>query len=452
MAVEASQAAAPADPAERRGAVFDYSIVPARQWRLVGILTVVAMLSALDRQALALLVEPIKADLGLGDGQIGVLMGAAIAVTGLVVGPPAGYLADRLCRRCMIGVSAVLWSLLTGLTGLSASFGQLLMARAGVGLFEGVAAPVTASLLRDALSPERRGRGFAVFAMAPMIGTGLAMLAGGGLVAAIGTMKLQRLPLLGELHPWQMVFVVFGLIGLPAAALVLAIAEPKRVEHEAASSADASIRDALAHMASRWRTYVPLIGFSAMHGMLSLTFAAWAPALLGRTWGLDPARIGLTFGVLMLALAPIGLAAAGVVIDRLARAGRPNPEAVGVAATLVIWFAATAMPIAPSPGLFWTLFALLMLSSGTALPVASTIMAAITPSRVMGKAAALQGVVIGLLSATIAPSIAPILAATVFQGHRRALGEALSLAVFVYGLLALIAILAVRRARLPAAG
>ncbi len=64
----------------------------------------------------------------------------------------------------------------------------------------------------------------------------------------------------------------------------------------------------------------------------------------------------------------------------------------------------------------------------------------------MGKVAALQGMAVGLFSATIAPSLTPILAASLFQGQRRALGEALSLAVFVYGLLALIAIAAVRHA------
>ena len=446
MAVEASKAAAGADQAGLRSSIFDYTVSAVHQWRLVVVLTLIAMLSAIDRQALALLVEPIKADLRLSDTQIGVLMGAAIAVTGLVVGPPAGYFADRVCRRCMIGVSAVLWSLLTGLSGVSASFSQMLAARAGVGLFEGVASPVSTSMLRDALAPERRGRGFAVFAMAPMIGTGLAMLAGGGLVAAIKASGLHALPLLGELHPWQMVFVIFGLIGLPAAALVLAIAEPKRTDHEVTASVDASVGEALAHVKARWKTYVPLIAFTTMHGMLSLSFAAWAPALLGRTWGLDPARIGLTFGVMMLVLSPIGLAIAGVVIDRMARMGRADPAAIGIVATVVIWLTATAMPIAPSPGVFWLLLAVLLLFSGTAMPVASTILAAITPSRAMGKVAALQGVVVGLLSATLAPSLTPILAASLFQGQRRALGEALSLAVFVYGLLALIAILAVRHA------
>ncbi len=446
MAVETG--GAPAAVARGRVAAskeLDYAGNAAGQWRLVAILTVVVMLSAVDRQALALLVDPIKADLKLSDGQMGVLIGAAMAVTGLVVGPPAGFLADRLCRRCMVGASALLWSVLTAACGLSSSFVQLLLARGGVGLFEGVAAPATASMLRDALSPERRGRGFAVFAMAPMIGTGLAMLAGGAMVAAIGALNIHGLPWVGALKPWQMVFVLFGVIGLPAGALVLAIAEPRRTEHEAAIGG-ASLKEAWVHLNANGRVYWPLMAFGTLHGMLSLTFAAWAPALLGRTWGLDPARIGLTFGVMMLVLAPLGLVIAGEAIDRMARRGRPDPAGVGVAATLIIWAAATAMPIAPSPGLFWTLLGVLLLASGTAVPVASTILAGITPSRAMGKMVALQGLISGFLSATVAPSLPPALAAGLFHGSRRSLGDALSLAVFVYGALALGAALMIRSA------
>lgn len=445
MAIEAEEAAALARSGASAGQGRDYAGHPAGQWRLVAVLTVVVMLSAVDRQALSLLVDPIRADLNLTDGQMGLLIGAAMAVTGLLVGPPAGLLADRICRRCMVGATAVLWSVLTAACGLSSSFGQLLATRAGVGLFEGVAAPATASMLRDALSPERRGRGFAFFAMAPMIGTGLAMLAGGAILAAVKALDLQGLPVVGALKPWQMVFVLFGLIGLPAAALVLTLAEPRRAGHEAAVGG-ASLKEAWTHLNAHARLYWPLMAFATLHGMLSLSFAAWAPALLGRTWGLDPAQIGLTFGVMMLLLAPVGLVVAGEVIDRLARLGRPDPAGVGIVATVIIAAAATTMPIAPSPALFWTLLAVLLLASGTAVPVASTIMAAITPSRAMGKMAALQGLISGFLSATLAPSLPPALAAGLFHGARRSLGDALSLAVFVYGGLALGAIVMVRSA------
>ena len=384
-----------------------YVVSPSRQWRLVLILTVVSMLSAVDRQALALLVEPIKANLHLSDGQMGILMGAAIAVTGLVIGPPAGFLADRICRRCMVGFSALAWSALTAACGFSGNFGQFLLARAGVGLFEGVTMPATASMLRDALSDDRRGRGFAVFSMAPLVGTGMAMLVGGALIAAFSAAAAHAGGVIWGRRPWQMVFITFGLLGLPAAAAVLLIAEPERGRDAADQAMDGTLAEAMAHLRAHWQLYVPLIAFGALHGMLSLSFAAWAPALLGRTWNLNPAEIGVTFGLMMLILSPIGLAVSGALIDRLARLGRPDAALIGIGVTVVIWIAASSMPVMPSPGLFWAMLAVLLLFSGTSLPVALTIMAEITPSRAMGKLTAVQGVITGLLSATLAPSIPP---------------------------------------------
>lgn len=154
----------------------------------------------------------------------------------------------------------------------------------------------------------------------------------------------------------------------------------------------------------------------------------------------------------MLVLSPIGLTIAGVLIDRSGRSGRNGTIRVGVVSTLVVWAAATAMPIAPSPALFWGLFALLLLASGAPFPVASTLLAEVTPSRCMGKMVALQGLVTGLLSATIAPSAPPIVAAF-FKSSVRPLGDALSVVVCAYGLIALLAMVwiaaALRAIRAP---
>ena len=56
MAVEADEGAALAHGGASAG-TRDYAAHPASQWRLVAILTVIVMLSAVDRQALSLLVQ-----------------------------------------------------------------------------------------------------------------------------------------------------------------------------------------------------------------------------------------------------------------------------------------------------------------------------------------------------------------------------------------------------------
>ncbi|GIS01857.1 MAG: hypothetical protein CM15mP103_04080 [Gammaproteobacteria bacterium] len=64
----------------------------------MGLLTIAYIFSFIDRYVLGLLIEPIKADLGLTDTQIGLLLGPAFAIFYATMGLPLGWLADRKNR------------------------------------------------------------------------------------------------------------------------------------------------------------------------------------------------------------------------------------------------------------------------------------------------------------------------------------------------------------------
>jgi sugar phosphate permease len=68
---------------------------PAYAWYVVVLLTLAYVVSYMDRQILALVVGPIKRDLGLSDTQIGLLLGPAFAIFYTTLGVPLGWLADR---------------------------------------------------------------------------------------------------------------------------------------------------------------------------------------------------------------------------------------------------------------------------------------------------------------------------------------------------------------------
>src|SRR5579864_3214631 len=93
-------------------------------WTVVAILIATAVLSYTDRQVLSLLVDPIRADLGITDIQVSHLMGAAFAIVYGVAGIPLGYLADRTSRRNLIFAGVLVWSLGTLSCALAHSFGQ----------------------------------------------------------------------------------------------------------------------------------------------------------------------------------------------------------------------------------------------------------------------------------------------------------------------------------------
>src|ERR1041384_386889 len=84
-----------------------------RQWYMVGILTLLAIFAVIDRQALVLLVGPIKQDLGITDTEMSLLLGGSFATFYGVLGLPAGYLVDRVSRRGIMGWGVVVWSAMT---------------------------------------------------------------------------------------------------------------------------------------------------------------------------------------------------------------------------------------------------------------------------------------------------------------------------------------------------
>ena len=73
-------------------------------------LLAVYSINFVDRQILSVLIEPIKADLGLTDTQLGFLTGFAFALFYATLGVPIGRLADRTNRVSIISAAAAIWA------------------------------------------------------------------------------------------------------------------------------------------------------------------------------------------------------------------------------------------------------------------------------------------------------------------------------------------------------
>jgi len=149
-----------------------------RYWILVFALLLVNTYAFVDRIVLALLVEPIRQDLGASDLQMGILLGLGFALFYAISAIPAGHFADRYNRRMIIGCASVLWAAMTIVCGTATSIEQLFVGRAGVGIAEAVIAPAAFSLIRDGVPPRMRGLAFSLYAMAPLIGGAASLLIG----------------------------------------------------------------------------------------------------------------------------------------------------------------------------------------------------------------------------------------------------------------------------------
>jgi MFS family permease len=191
------------------------------------VLVLVYVFNFLDRQIVSILAERIKAHLGVSDAHIGFLYGTAFAVFYAVFGIPLGRLADVWDRRRLIAVGLAFWSLMTALSGLARSFGQLAAARIGVGVGEASASPAAFSLLSDTFPPARRATALAIYSSGIYVGAGLGLFLGGLIVDRWDAAWAGLEPPLG-LHGWQVAFLAVGLPGLLLAVWVATLREPVR--------------------------------------------------------------------------------------------------------------------------------------------------------------------------------------------------------------------------------
>ncbi|HME39915.1 MAG TPA: MFS transporter [Steroidobacteraceae bacterium] len=196
-------------------------------WYVLGVLFLVYVLNFIDRSILSILAQDIKADLHLGDAQLGFLYGTAFAVFYALFGIPLGRLADSWYRGRLIAIGLAIWSAMTALSGLAGSYGQLAVARIGVGIGEASASPAAYSLLADHFPARRRALVLAIYTAGLYVGGGLSLPLGGWIAHAWNHSYAHGAAPLG-LAGWQVAFLAVGVPGLLLALWVLTLHEPAR--------------------------------------------------------------------------------------------------------------------------------------------------------------------------------------------------------------------------------
>jgi MFS family permease len=283
-------------------------------WTVVAILIATAVLSYTDRQVLSLLVDPIRADLGISDTQISLLLGTAFAVVYGIAGLPLGYLADRTSRRNLIFGGVLIWSIGTLACGFSQTFGQLFAGRLVVGLGEAVLSPAAISLISDYFPPSRRGMAVGCFLSGIAMGIGASILIGGGVLHLVQLGALANTPLATQ-APWRLVLLIIGAPGLLWALAILAIREPVRRATEVPLAA-VSGTDASGWRAAGWARVIPIYIVVAIASLVDNAVGAWAPTLLTREFHMDRAQVGVELGMLLTAAFGGGVLAGGWLADR----------------------------------------------------------------------------------------------------------------------------------------
>nr|WP_295660851.1 MFS transporter [Polymorphobacter sp.] len=196
-------------------------------WYVLVVLMVVYVFNFIDRSILTILGPYIQKDLGLSDGQIGLLSGTVFALFYGLFGLALGRLADTWVRTWTIALGLSIWSGMTALSGFATSFGALAAARVGVGVGEASASPAAYSLIGDWFPREKRATALSIYSSGIFIGAGLSFAISGVVVAGWNKAYAGGGAPLG-LAGWQAAFLIIGIPGLLLAALVMTLREPPR--------------------------------------------------------------------------------------------------------------------------------------------------------------------------------------------------------------------------------
>ncbi len=384
-----------------------------RAWWAVAVLTIAYFFSFIDRQILNLLVAPIRRDLGISDTQMSLLMGVSFASFYTLFGLPIGRLADRVSRRGLIAAGMVLWSVMTALCGLAASFPLLFLCRMGVGVGEAALSPSAYSMIADLFPPARRAQALSVYAAGIYLGGGAAFVIG-GVMQGLSAASVVAVPFLGLVRPWQAIFLAVGLPGLLAAALLATVREPER-RGPGAGVGQVPVREVVAFLRTHARTFAAHhVGF----GLMSLggyAVISWGPTVFIRHFAWTPAETGVSFGIMGVVTGIAGALSGGRAVTWLEARGHGGSELrVGVAAAVACALLYALFPlIANGRGAFGVL-SLAQFFSACPWGIAAAAITRVVPNVMRAQVSALYLLAINLVGLGLGPTLVALLTDRVF--------------------------------------
>jgi MFS transporter, Spinster family, sphingosine-1-phosphate transporter len=303
-------------------------------WIVVALLVPVALLNYLDRQMLATMKASMVGDIPsiANKADWGLILGS-FKWTYALVGPIAGYIADRFSRRWVIGASLFLWSAVTWWTGHCTTFTELLTARAVMGISEALYFPAALALITEWHLGPTRSRAVGVHQTGVYLGQILGGFAG----------YAAESPVLG----WRWAFSASGLLGVVYAIPLLALLRdpvraPKVVDGE---RRDAESRHAVGDAGTSTattgvvrgllgnRNFILLVMYFTLPAIAGWIVRDWMPEILREKFSLGQGKAGVSAILFVQIASLVGALVGGALADRWMRhtpRGRIYASAIGM--------------------------------------------------------------------------------------------------------------------------
>lgn len=415
----------PADNPDRRQAHY-----------ALALLLLAYILSFIDRNVMAVLIGPIRAEFAISDFQYSLLHGFAFSMFYIVLGLPIARLADRHNRKWIISIGIFCWSLMTCLCGAARSFATLFMARIGVGVGEAALSPAAFSLLGDLFPKEKLARALAIYSLGITLGGGLAYVVGGAAYAWFATLEPLVIPGWGEVSAWQMTFVAVGAPGLLLTLLLAMLKEPPRRAGVSArtdsTQADkatpgASLGDIGRQFRRHGLAYLAVIGSLSLLAVLGYGTMAWYPEFLIRSFDVPREAAGTRFGTIFLVAGSLGTLAAGWCVQPLMARGHGDAPLRIILGIALLWVVPAALgPLAPSSGLALLAAVPIVFCLNAYYGVGVAALQFITPNHMRAQASALLLFCTNFFGLALGPSAVAMLTDFLFRDDA-ALNQSLAL-------------------------
>ncbi|PRB76500.1 MFS transporter [Pseudomonas sp. MYb185] len=270
-------------------------------WRVLFLLFLANLFNFFDRTIPAIIIEPMRMEWSLSDLQVG-LAGTVFTIVYALASLPLGRMADTGSRSRVMGWGLVVWSGLTGLTGMAWNFWSFLVVRMGVGMGEASYAPAASSLLGDLFPAHKRARAMGIFMLGLPIGLLLAYFTVGAMVKAFDS--------------WRAPFFIAAVPGLLLALFIFKIKEPVRGAAESTQIASGTVDQPLRKILTI-RTFWWLLLAGLAFNFASYACTTFMVPMLQRYFLLPLEQAAVATGVIVGVTGLLGLTLGGWLADRV---------------------------------------------------------------------------------------------------------------------------------------
>ena len=372
-------------------------------WYVVSVLVIAYIFSFIDRQIFSMVVGPLRHDLQITDTQYSVLTGLTFVVFYTSFGILIGRLVDIYSRRTIICIGMALWSLFTTGCGIAATFPQMLLMRMGVGVGEAALSPAAYSLIVDYVPPKRMSTAISVYSAGIYVGSGLSFLVGGLVGNYAATHGAVTLPVVGQIHAWQILFFIVGVPGILLSPLLFTVREPRH--RPDSRHATVPMGQVFSYIFANTKTFLlHNVGFGLL-SLASYASAAWVPQFYVRTYHWNSKDIGWAYGVIVMICGSLGIIGAGRVADHLRARGRANATLYVGMWIAILWVPVHFLMLLASSG-FWATVWLVPAAIFAAAPfgVAPAAIQQMMPANMRGQASAVYLFILNLIGLGIGPT------------------------------------------------